>query len=198
MSRRAFGMLAVVGLLTATLAGCAGAKRPAVGIRTLLLEVRKAFGDDILRSASVKGSTLTVTVAFPDHPLSETRASFEAQMLAAAFHESVRASGRTPISEVKLIDLSGKPIDGAPVVATSDLSPLPPGWCMTRAKTVQAEAPYLTIRSALTLPYAGGACAFTFQAPVGLLDKHLVSKRFRGISDPDERASFLEIDDGAG
>ncbi len=204
MTRRAAAVVAVVAvvvLLAATLAGCAGGKHSAVGVDVLVRHVRKAFGDDILRTASVKGSTLTVTVALAHHRLSEARPSFEAQMLAASVHDSDVASGRTPIDFVKVITANGRPVNGAsaPVADGSALDTLPAGRCATVAKTVMATG-YLrnAIRSARTLPYAGGACAFTLQAPPGGLDTQIVGALARGMGNPDARAIFVEIDDSAG
>jgi hypothetical protein len=197
MTRRAFAGIAVIVLLTGTLAGCAGAKRPAVGIRVLLGQVRKAFGDDILRSASVNGSKLTVRVAYPNHPLSNARAGFEAVMLAAAFHDSVSASGRTPPASVNVINTNGVPVPGVgvPNTAGSDLRRLAPGKCKRVAQTVMASFLQHSIRSAVTLPYAGGGCAFTFQAPVGGFDPQVLGDLGRKIGDSAQRPFFVEVDD---
>ena len=192
----------MVVLFTATLAGCADEKRSAVRVDVLLRHVRKAFGDDILRSASVKGSTLTVTVAFPHHPLSEARVSFEAQMLAAAVHDSDDASGRTPIDLVKVVGSNGRRVNGAgaSVVDDSSLGPLPAGKCKVVAETVTtALFLRIPIRSARTVPYAGGACAFTFQSPTGAFDPpELVGALDRGMGDPNDRPIFVEVDDRPG
>lgn len=187
----------MLALMTVTLAaGCADETRPAVGIHVLLSQVRKAFKDDMLRSASVKGSTLTVTVAVP-HQLSVARAGFEAKILAAAFHDAVSASGRTPISVVRVVNSNGRPVDGSPVGDDNGLGRVSAGQCKNIAETVQTSS--LVIRSALTLPYAGGGCAFTFQTSrQATFDPQALGKLAHSMSYPSERPFIVEVDDSAG
>lgn len=176
------------------------------GVHSLLSQVRSSFGDGRLLSASVSGRTLTVKVSAPDEP-SAVSATFEAQMLAAALHDAQAAAGQTPINSVRFIDAYGKAIPGygrAPVgtdTAGHPLSTIPPlaaGKCRSLAQTVQSSA--LAIRSALTLRYAGEACAFKFQtsssAPfsAGLL----VGKLVDGMGDPSEGSYLVEVDSRAG
>lgn len=176
------------------------------GIDDLLSQVQNSFGDSRLLAASVNGRTLTVKVAAADEP-SAVSATFEAQILAAAFHDSVSASGQTPINTVQYVDASGAPIRGygpAPVGTESDGAPLPKipalaeGACLSAARAVQTSS--LTIESALTLPYAGGACAFKFQAsnPSSFDPSLTVGKLATIVGEPNERALLVEIDDQAG
>jgi hypothetical protein len=66
------------------------------------------------------------------------------------------------------------------------------------AQTVQTSA--LTIRSALTLPYAGGACAFKFQtsSPPPFTDALFVGKLLDGMGGPNESSYLVEVDNSAG
>lgn len=170
------------------------------GIDDLLSQVQNSFGDNRLLSASVNGSTLTVTVAAPDEPSSVT-ATFEAQILAAAFHDSVSASGQTPIDTVQFLDASGNTIPGygpAPVGSDTGLAPLRSGACNSAAQKVQTSS--LTIQSALTLPYAGGACAFKFQtSDLSSFDASRVAGKLAdSMGDSNQRAYLVEVDDQAG
>jgi hypothetical protein len=166
----------------------------------LLSQVQSSFGDGRLLSDSISGRTLTVQVSAPDEP-SAVSATFEAQMLAAAVHDSQSASGQTPISSVKFVDSNGAPVRGYGLVAVrsdTGLSPLAAGKCRSLAQTVQSSA--LSIRSALTLPYAGGACAFTFQtsSPPPVSDALFAGKLLDGMGDSSRRSYLLEIDNSAG
>jgi len=170
------------------------------GVHGLLSQVRTSFGDGRLLSASINGRTLTVTVSAPDEP-SAVSATFEAQMLAAAVHDSEVASGQTPISSVKFVNSKGAQVRGyglVPVGSATGLAPLAAGKCRSLAQAVQSSA--LAIRSALTLPYAGGACAFKFQMsgspPVS--DAFFVGKVLDGMGDPNERSYLVEVDNSAG
>jgi hypothetical protein len=176
------------------------------GIDDLLSQVQNSFGDSRLLSASVNGSTLTVKVAAPDEP-SSVGATFEAQILAAAFHDSVSASGQTPINTVQFLDASGNAIPGygpAPVgtdtshAALTKIPALAKGACNSAAQAVQTSS--LVIQSVVTLPYAGGACAFKFRTPdPSSFDAgHVVAKLANIMGDPNERALLVEVDDQAG
>jgi hypothetical protein len=147
-----------------------------------------------------------VKVSAPDEP-SAVSATFQAQMLAAAFHDSVSASGQTPIDSVQYVDAGGKEIRGygaAPVGTESDGAPLPKipaladGACLSAAKAVETSS--LVVQSALTLPYAGGACAFKLQASdPSSFEPHLdVAKLVNPLADPNERSYLVEVDDQAG
>ena len=178
------------------------------GIDDLLSQVQNAFGDSRLLAASVNGRTLTVKVAAPDEP-SAVSATFEAQILAAAFHDSVSASGQTPIDSVQYVDASGAPIRGygsARVGTDTAGAPLPKipalakGACESAAHAAQELDASLTIQSVLTLPYAGGACAIKFQTlDLSTFDPSLdVGKLATVMGDPNERAFLVEVDDQAG
>ncbi len=58
----------------------------------------------------------------------------------------------------------------------------------------------MTIRSALTLPYAGGACAFKFRTsgPSNFAASIFVGKLLQRIGDPNQRSYLVEVDDDAG
>jgi hypothetical protein len=197
-------VLAALGVLIgAGLTACGGSSKPTshrLGINALLSQVRDSFGDYRLLAAFVKGPTLIVRVAAPDEP-STVSATFEAQILAAAFHDSVSASGGTPIDSVKFLDANGHEIAGygaASVGSDTGLAPLGKGACMSAARPLQTSS--LTIRSALTLPYAGGACAFRFRTPdpssfaAGIEGAKLVN----AMGDPNKRSYLVEVDNQAG
>lgn len=174
---------------------------PPTPLPQLLSQVQTRFGDGRLLSASVKGSMLTVHVAAPDEP-SAVNATFEAQILAAAVHDS-----GTPIKSVRFLDARGTAIRGygpAPVGTDTTLKPLPKlpplpkGACNSAAQGVETSS--LAIRSVVTLPDAGGACAFTFQTsdPSRFDASRDVAKLVNAIGDPNERPYLVELDDQAG
>ena len=170
------------------------------GVHGLLSQVRSSFGDDRLLSASIIGRTLTVRVSAPDEP-SAVSATFEAQMLAAAVHDSESASGQTPISFVKFVNSNGALVRGYGLVSVrsdTGVAPLAAGKCRSLAQTVQSSA--MALRSALTLPYAGGACAFKFQtsSPAPLSGAFLVGKVLDGMGDSNKRSYLVEVDNSAG
>lgn len=170
------------------------------GVNDLLSQVQQSFGDSLLLSASVNGSTLTVNVAAPDEP-SAVRATFEAQILASAVHDAATSAQQTPINSVQFLDASGNAIPGyspAPVASDASLATLSSGACMSAAQPLQTST--LTIQSALTLPYAGGACAFKFQAstPSSFNAPFDVAKLVDAMGDPNQRSYLVEVDDQAG
>lgn len=103
-----------------------------------------------------------------------------------------------PIDRVRVVNVNGAPKGGASVGADGGIRGLAPGKCKNVATTVMASILRNSIRSAITLPYAGGACAFTLQAPVGGLDPQVVGDLVRKLPDPNERPFSVEIDDFAG
>lgn len=113
---------AVASMVTSGGPGSTGGGR---GVHGLLSQVRSSFGDGRLLSASISGRTLTVKVAAPNEP-STVSATFEAQMLAAAFHDVQAAAGQTPINSVQFVDAHGKAI---------------PGYGLTRAATHFPRSP---------------------------------------------------------
>jgi hypothetical protein len=180
------------------LGGCGGS-RHATPLPRLLSQVQKRFGDGRLLSASVKGSTLTVHVVAPDEPSAVT-ATFEAQMLAAAVHDS-----GTSINSVRYVDAKGAAIPGyGPARLGTDttgkplpkLPSLPKGACNSAAHRV--ETSHLAVRSVVTLPYAGGGCAFTFQTSdpsrFGVPGQVLAY----AMGDANDRSYLVELDDQAG
>jgi len=192
------GIAAAVASMTTS--GGPGSTGGGPGVHGLLSQVRSNFGDGHLLSASIRGRTLTVKVSAPDEP-SAVSATFEAQMLAAALHDAQAAAGQTPISSVKFVNSNGAAVRGygpAPVGSDTGLAPLAAGKCRSLAQTVQTSA--LTIRSALTLPYAGGACAFKFQtsSPPPVSGALFVGKLLDGMGDPNKRSYLVEVDNSAG
>jgi hypothetical protein len=192
------GIAAAVASMTTS--GEPGSTGGGPGVHGLLSQVRSTFGDGHLLSTSIRGRTLTVKVSAPDEP-SAVSATFEAQMLAAALHDAQAAAGQTPISSVKFVNSNGAAVRGygpAPVASDTGLAPLAAGKCRSLANTVQTPA--LTIRSALTLPYAGGACAFKFQtsSPSPFTDALFAGKLLDGMGDPNKRSYLVEVDNSAG
>jgi hypothetical protein len=197
--------LILIGGLTAAVASIATSGGPGStgggsGAHGLLSQVRSSFGDHRLVSASVNGRMLTVKVAAHDEP-SSVSATFEAQMLASALHDAQAERGRTPIDSVRFVDADGKAIPGygpATVGGGTSPPPLGGGACKAAAQGVQTSS--MVIQSALTLPYAGGACAFTFQTSdrsgfaAGILGYKLISPLGGG----DQRSVLWEVDDQAG
>jgi hypothetical protein len=176
------------------------------GINDLLSQVQNSFGDSRLLSASVNGSTLTVKVAATDEP-SAVSATFEAQMLASAVHDAETSGSGQAINSVQYLDTSGAAIRGygaAPVGTDPSLVPLPSlppltkGACNSAAQAVQTSS--LTIQSVLTLPYAGGACAFKFQTSdqSNFDQSPVIGKIADVMGDPSQRALLVEVDDQAG
>jgi hypothetical protein len=193
------GIAAAMGL--SLLAGGCGGSRHVTPLPQLLSQVQKRFGDGRLLSASVKGSTLTVHVAAPDEA-SAVNATFEAQILAAAVHDS-----GTSINSVRYLDAKGAAIRGygpAPVGTDTTHKPLPKlpplrkGACNSAAQGVATSS--LAIRSVVTLPYGGGGCAFTFQSavPSRFEAGRDVGKLVNAMGDPNDRAYLVELDDQAG
>lgn len=170
-------------------------------IDDLLAQVQNSFGGgNHLLSASVNGSTLTVNVSAPDEPSSVT-ATFEAQILAAAFNSGSAASGETPIHSAQFLDASGNAIPGygpATVGGTTSPPPLSNGACKAAAQGVQTSS--LVLQSARQLPYAGGTCVFTFQTsdPSSFAAGIVGYKLFSALGAPDQRPYLWEVDDQAG
>jgi hypothetical protein len=197
--------LILIGGIAAAVASMAtsggpGSSGGGLGGHGLLSQVQSSFGDGRLLSASIRGRALTVKVSAPDEP-SAVSATFEAQVLAAAIHDSESASGQTPISSVKFVNSNGAPVRGygpVPVGSDTGLAPLAAGKCRSLAETVHSSA--LAIRSALTLPYAGGACAFKFRtsSPPPFSDALFVGKLLDGMGDRNKRSYLVEVDNSAG
>lgn len=188
-------------------AGCGSASaRPQ--INSLLAQVRKSFGDHRLLSASINGRTLAVKVTAPNET-SAIGATFEAQILAAAFHDAQAASRRTPIDAVQYEDAHGNPVPGYGVARVGTdtgghllprIPALAEGACDKAAHAAQALDTALTIQSALTLPYGGGGCAFTFQTSrqSAYLYSTDLYKLVIAMGNPDQRAFLVEVDNQAG
>jgi hypothetical protein len=201
---RAASLILIAGIAAAAArmaaSGGPGSTGGGPGVHGLLSQVQSSFGDSRLLSASINGRTLTVKVSAPDEP-SAVSATFEAQMLAAAVHDSESASGQTPISSVKFVNSNGALVPGytlVPVRSDTGLAPLAAAKCRSLAQTVQSSS--LALQSALTLPYAGGACAFKFQtsSPPPFSAALFVGKLLDGMSDPSKRSYLVEVDNSAG
>ena len=193
------GGIAAAVASTAT-SGGPGSTSGGPGVHGLLSQVRSSFGDGRLLSDSISGRTLTVKVSAPDEP-SAVSATFEAQMLAAALHDAQAAAGQTPISSVKFVNSNGAPVRGyglVPVGSDTGVAPLAAGKCRSLAQTVQSSA--LAIRSALAVPYAGGACAFKFQtsSPPPFSDALFVGRLLDGMGDSNQRSYLVEVDNSTG
>jgi hypothetical protein len=207
--QRALGAGALLGVLLLVTAGCGSASARPQSITSLLSQVRKSFGDHRLLSASVNGRALTVKVTAPSET-SAISATFEAQILAAAVHDAEAASGQTPIDAVRYRDARGHVVRGygvAPVGTDTARHPLPKvpplakGACESAAHAAQAVDQALTIRSALTLPYGDGGCAFRFQTSRQWSGYDYSSDLYKlviAMGYPDERAFLVEVDNKAG
>lgn len=203
--------LILIGGITAAAASIAmsggpGSSAGGPGVHGLLSQVRSSFGDRSLLAASVNGLTLTVKVAAHDEP-SSVSATFEAQILASAVHEAQVARGQTPIDSVQFVDASGAAIPGygrTRVGTDTSGHPLPKipalakGVCGSEARGVRTSS--LVVESALTLPYAGGACAFRLRTstPASVEAGRAVSKLVEAMGNANQRAFLVEVDDRAG
>jgi hypothetical protein len=195
---------ATVASVSLATSGGPGSTGGAPGVHGLLSQVRSSFGDSRLLAASINGRTLTVKVVAPTEP-SAVSATFEAQMLAAALHDAQVAAGQTPINAVRYVDAVGKAIPGygvAPVGSSrghpvASVPALANDACRSVAQSVQTST--LTVRSALTLPYGGGACAFTLQGnPTSFVAPLVVGKLVNAMGDPNNRPFLVELDDHSG
>ncbi len=83
---------------------------------------------------------------------------------------------------------------------TSKIPALAKGACESAAHAAQEVDASLTIQSVLTLPYAGGACAFKFQTsePSNFDQSPVIGKIANVMGDPNQRALLVEVDDQAG
>lgn len=172
-------------------------------VSSFVSAVQSRFGDGLLVSGSVTGSTLTVTVASPNEP-SAVKAAFEAQMVAYALRDSQSASSQTPINSVQYVAANGKQLPGygSATVASTRVTPLAGGACSSAATAVQAADASLTTVSALTLHNGGGACAlkFTTTDPVSFAQNASTTLASMGnaIGNPNQRSYLVEVDDQAG
>lgn len=173
-------------------------------VSSLVSQVQESFGDRLLVSGSVSGPTLTVTVASSDEP-SSVSATFEAQILAYSVRDAQAASGQTPISSVQYAGPDGNTLLGyglAPVGIKSVLAPLAQGACRSGAIAADAADASLSVMSALTLDYGGGACAFRFQttdpATFAANAPTTIGALVNAIGDPNQRPYLVRVDDQAG
>lgn len=90
------------------------------------------------------------------------------------------------------LDSSGHPLPKIPALAK--------GACDSAAHAAQAFDTALSTHSALTLPYAGGACAFKFQTsnPPNFEYGPDVYQLAGAMGDQDQRAILVEVDNQAG
>jgi hypothetical protein len=148
--------------------------RDAKDVDAVVAQVQRSFGDRRIVSASVDGSLLTVTLSVPHSTdigaadTFENRSVFEAQVLGHAVADWMRAHGQQPITTVRYRDTQGRSLrgwslNGDPVGADPNVSPLAPGTCEATAKSAVSGQASLTVASANTLPWINGTCVFVFQ-----------------------------------
>jgi hypothetical protein len=105
--------------------------------------VQRSFGDRRIVSASVDGSLLTVTLSVPHSTdigaadTFENRSVFEAQVLGHAVADWMRAHGQQPLTTVRYRDTQGRSLrgwslNGDPIGADPNVSPLAPEWIVVR------------------------------------------------------------------
>jgi hypothetical protein len=182
----------------------------APSIHAVVGQVRRAFGDRRILSASVEGSSLDVRLAAPDEP-SRTNAAFEGQMLAHAVADWQRAHGRKPIDAVRYLDSKGAQLALSqltdPVTADASVSPLARTACRSAAEAAQAkqlalDRVHLTVVSAKTLPYDNGACVVAFRTPDPTAFAGgaplTIGKLATVLGDPNERPYLVQAVDEAG
>lgn len=171
------------------------------GIGGLVSQVQRSFGDGRLVSASVSGSTLNTTLAVPDEP-SAVSATFEAQMLAAAVHDSIGQAHITAVEYTSSNDAMLQGYGPDPVGSTTSPAGLGTGACNSAAQAAEAADASLTVASVLTLPYAGGACVFKFQSsdPSSFASNAplTIGTLVNAMGNPNERPYLVEVDDQTG
>jgi len=188
---------------TATLGGAARQKYdavPAANVEDVIAQVQQSFGDGIIQSASVDGSTVNINLA--DAKLdSATVGGFEATILAHAVSDWQGAHGETPVTQLSLVPFSATGTKGQAQVESinspSAATPLPSGACETAAQSTPSS---LTVVSAQQLPYAGGTCVFKVQtsgdpsaAAVAVSDA-----KSNAIQNASDYPSLIEVDDPSG
>jgi hypothetical protein len=150
---------------TARFGGAAGQKYASVSaanVNDVITQVQSGFGDGLIQSASVSGSTVTVQVKAPDRS-SQALAGFEAAVLGHAIADWQAAHGQTAATDLRSLangqDLSGMAFD---VIGNdASASPLPSHTCESAAQNAPAS---VNVVSARTLPFAGGTCVFKLEA----------------------------------
>lgn len=188
---------------TATLGGAAQQKYnavPAANVAGVIAQVQRAFGDGLIQSASVDGSSVGVNFAASKSD-SVTVAGFEAGVLAHAVADWQRAHSKASITQMSLGEMSSSGIQGQPQVESingaSTATPLASGACEAAAQNARVP---LTIVSARTLPFAGGTCVIKVQtsgdpnaAAVAISDA-----KSSAIQDVNDYPSLIEVDDSNG
>lgn len=179
-------------------------------VNAVVSQVQRSFGDRRIVSASVDGSLLTVKLSVP-HPRDvgtadtiESKAVFEAQVLAHVVADWMRSHGQQPITTVRYRNADGRvvpatSVNGDPVENDANLSPLASGKCEAAARTAAATTAALKLVSAKTLPWMHGTCVFMFEtahplagsdATMGLMEKIIPAIG----GPPNLRPWFFELD----
>ncbi|HZC22030.1 MAG TPA: hypothetical protein VE866_01735, partial [Candidatus Binatia bacterium] len=183
---------------TSTLGGAAQQKYdavPAANVAAVIAQVQQTFGDGLIQSASVDGSTLAVNVATSKSD-SVTVAGFEAGVLAHAVADWQGAHGKASVTQVSLVEMSQSGTQAQPQVesinSASTATPLARGACEAVAQNARAS---LTIVSARTLPFAGGTCLIKVQTSgdPNAVAGAIADAKSNAIQNPNDYASLIEV-----
>jgi hypothetical protein len=152
---------------TATIGGGASPRSAAVrssGVDSVFAQVQSAFHDGQLIAASVQGSGLTVTLS-NSGPGAIEIGPFEAQVLAFAVNQWMKANNQQPISQVSYVDRTGQALHDVATGAAVGSLPSAPALASAacQAAAANAQSP-LSAVSAELVPFAGGACVITLQS----------------------------------
>src|SRR5581483_1826296 len=157
----AAGLAAAAVAATATLGGAASAPSAvarAAGVDDVLAQAQASFGDRLLVSGSVDGSSLTVNLATPSPP-SITVGRFEAAVVGLAAADWMQTHGQDALSTVRSVEANGNSLPGAElgdsINVEASVAPLASDACATAAQNAPAS---LTAVSARTLSLVGGVC----------------------------------------
>jgi hypothetical protein len=179
----------VVGVLTR---GNGSAAKPS-SLSGVVAEVRKSFGDNRLVRATINGSTLHV-VTTAGRPT--IKSAFEADVLAAAVADWMRANGKTPITAVRY--RGSDRLEGDPVPTDAGISTLRPDTCRSVAEASVRSVWETKVASVKQLPYLNGICVIR----ISTADVHAAAGVVGSMNIPSDpykpRASFIEFDDLAG
>ena len=179
----------------------------------VVAQVQNSFADGRIASASLDGSNLTVelnnSATSEQDPQGFAGEMFEAQVLAYAVADSLKANGQEPVTSLSYEDASGKPLEGPPsgtVESDPSVARLAAGACESAAQAVDSSAQgaqvALVLESARQLPFLGGTCVFRFRTsdPSEFADSApvLIGSLVKAIGNPDERPYLVDVDDQSG